>query len=96
MNNIDPINTALPATNIPAAQESSRPPMANETQPQDRVEISKLAQTLNERGLDISDVRVDKVLVLREAIANDTYITQDKIDITVNRLLEVLRSAERA
>ena len=50
MNNIDPINAALPATNIPAAQESIRPPALNETQLQDRVEISKLAQTINERG----------------------------------------------
>ena len=70
-------------------------PVVNQTQMADRVEISELAQMLNERGLDTNDIRVDKVLAIREAIANNTYITEDKIDVTVNRLLEVLKSAER-
>ena len=95
MNFIDPINIAHPAVNIPALQEGSRLPTIRETQLVDRVEISELAQRLSKRGLDINDIRVDKVLAVREAITNGTYVTKNKIDITVNRLLDVLKSDKR-
>ena len=61
----------------------------------DRVEISETARFLStlERG---GDIRVDKVLAIREAIADGTYETDDKIDVTVDRLIEVLRMPGRA
>jgi anti-sigma28 factor (negative regulator of flagellin synthesis) len=59
------------------------------------VEISELAQTLSTLEPE-ADIRIDKVLAIREAIANGTYETPEKIEATVERLLDVLREEEAA
>ncbi|UCD29913.1 MAG: flagellar biosynthesis anti-sigma factor FlgM [Planctomycetota bacterium] len=96
MNNIPPINNATHAPSVSATQESKPTSAADRTTLTDRVEISELAQTMNKLGLDINDIRVDKVSAIREAITNDTYVTEDKIEITVNRILEVLKAPSQA
>jgi len=40
------------------------------------------------------DIRVDKVMEIREAIANGTYETEAKLEYTISRLREILRPRE--
>lgn len=61
--------------------------------PADQVEISEMGQLLSTLELD-DDVRAQKVIEIREAIANGTYETEDKLENTVERLIEVLRRRE--
>jgi anti-sigma28 factor (negative regulator of flagellin synthesis) len=58
----------------------------------DHVEISQEAQALSDAGQE-AGIRADKVAQIREAIANGTYLTEEKITITADRLLEVLRES---
>ncbi len=57
----------------------------------DAVEISALGRMLS--SLDqTSEVRTEKVAELREAIADGSYVTDEKIAITAERLIEALRA----
>lgn len=58
--------------------------------PEDRVEISSVGQALS--TLDQEEIRIEKVLEIREAIANGTYETEAKLDYAAERVLEVLRA----
>lgn len=62
---------------------------------EDRVEISQVAQTLSTLE-PAADIRLDKVLAIREAIQNGTYETPEKIAVTVDRLWEILQSEHGA
>jgi len=96
MNNIPPINTATPTPNVPAAQENAQVTATGKDTPlADRVEISELAQLANKLDIDMNNIRLEKVLTIREEIANGTYLTPDKIEATANKLLEVLRTPQR-
>ena len=67
-------------------------PLGGPPAPVDRVEISDAAQALS--GLDPeSGIRAEKVAEIRDAIANDTYLTDEKINITADRLLDALRAS---
>ncbi len=57
--------------------------------PQDEVEISAVARALS-RIQALPDIRVEKVEQIREAIANNTYESAEKLEYTINRLLEDL------
>ena len=72
-----------------ATREMKNDPMQT---PLDRIEISEMGQTLSTLSPD-SGIRVDKVAEIREAILSGTYMTEEKIDVTVNQLLETLRSS---
>jgi anti-sigma28 factor (negative regulator of flagellin synthesis) len=98
MNDIPPIKAAVSPVGM-------RPPVKPDeaggqearsdrtTAPADRVDISEMGQLLS--TLDVgSDFRVDKVMEIRDAIANGTYITDAKINYTVSRLLEELKAQE--
>lgn len=61
--------------------------------PVDRVEVSEMGQRLSTLEAN-TDIRVEKVMAIREAIANGTYETETKLEHTIDRLLEVLRSGE--
>jgi flagellar biosynthesis anti-sigma factor FlgM len=79
-------NVAPARTN--RAQDRSEPPIAT-----DRVEISETGQLLS--ALDpTTDVRAALVAAIRQAIADGTYETEDKLEYTAGRLLEVLRTPE--
>lgn len=91
MTDIIPINGAGGAASVSAGR-STRLEAENTTAPTaDRVEISEMAQllsTLEPEGQ--SRVRAEKVAEIREALANGTYETEDKIDYVVSRLMDVL------
>jgi anti-sigma28 factor (negative regulator of flagellin synthesis) len=53
----------------------------------DRVEISQQAQLL-EKIHQLPDVRQDKIDAITDAISNNTYLTEDKLDIAVNRMID--------
>lgn len=99
MNDIPPIKAAAspsgmrpPVDPDTRAGEETRP--ARATPVPDRVDISEMGQLLSTLDVD-SEVRIDKVMEIREAIANGTYVTDAKINYTVSRLLEELRAHEQ-
>ena len=59
-------------------------------EPGDRVEISRMAELLG-RIQELPDVRTSLVARIRAEIEAGTYTTEDKIDVTVDRLLEDLQ-----
>ncbi len=71
-----------PGTIRPAAAESAqRPPIA------DRLELSGVGQYLNVLKKQ-SGVRADLVASVRDQIEKGTYLTEDKLDVAVGRLLD--------
>ncbi len=54
--------------------------------PQDQVEFSEAGQQLS--NLQQPEMRMDKVERVRQAIAQGTYETPDKINVVVDRLLK--------
>lgn len=88
-----PVGTRPPAVPDEAGGEESHQPRTTAPVQADRVDISEMGQLLS--TLDIgSQIRVDKVTEIREAIANGTYITDAKINYTVSRLMEELKATE--
>ena len=53
----------------------------------DRVEFSQQAQLL-EKIHQLPDVRQDKIDAVKDAISNNTYLTDDRLDIAVNRMID--------
>jgi len=53
----------------------------------DRVEFSQQAQLL-EKIHQLPDVRQDKIDAVKDAISNNTYLTHDRLDIAVNRMID--------
>lgn len=95
MTDIPPINGTgrlpgtLPVERLRSAREG---PFGAAPPPVDRVEISDAAQALSALDPD-SGVRAEKVAEIREAIANGTYLTDEKVSITADRLLDALRAS---
>lgn len=95
MTDIPPINgTGKVHAPLPSEPKVSarRPEAAPSEIPPDRVEISEVAQMLSTLEPDTA-IRAEKVAEVREAIAKGTYLTDDKIAVTVDRLLEALRAS---
>lgn len=90
--NISPLDSGSPVTRLhgrkaelngtQASQEESR--LGNDT-----VEISDVAKYLGEIK-KLPEVRQDKVDSIRQAIADGSYTTDDKLDTVVSGLLEDL------
>ena len=55
--------------------------------PVDRVEISPIARLMSEISA-LPDIRAEKVVQVRAEIQAGTYITPEKLDIAIDRLLE--------
>jgi anti-sigma28 factor (negative regulator of flagellin synthesis) len=99
MSDIPPIKGAVNRIGMPPPPEQAAEKGASrsaEQQPNaevDAVEISEMGQLLS--TLDIGgDIRIDKVMQIRESIANGTYDIESKLEHTVDRLLNDLRSRE--
>jgi anti-sigma28 factor (negative regulator of flagellin synthesis) len=56
------------------------------SKPQDQVEISEAGQMLSR--MQQSEIRMDKVEMVRKAIAQGNYETPDKIEVVVDRILQ--------
>jgi negative regulator of flagellin synthesis FlgM len=57
--------------------------------PMDTVEISEMATFLS-RAAELPDIRVEKVAEVRRAIEAGTYLTPEKLDVAIERMLEEL------
>lgn len=55
----------------------------------DQLDISAEAQAASQLG-EVTDTRAARIAEIRAQIANGTYETQEKLDATVNRLLDEL------
>jgi|TARA_B100000315_G_scaffold242060_1_gene263791 anti-sigma28 factor (negative regulator of flagellin synthesis) len=53
----------------------------------DSVEFSEQAQML-EKIHQLPDVRQDRIDAIKDAIANNTYLTDEKVDVAISRLLD--------
>lgn len=91
MNDIPPINSAGQMTQVVSQRSAPVRPTAPDEQPDDRVEISETGQILSTLDTD-SPIRAERVAQIRQAIADGTYETPDKLELTIDRLLEVLRA----
>lgn len=90
MNEVSPINTVVPHE-VGCARAEARQGVAKMASPErdDRVEISSAARALSEADTT-SDVRTDKVAQIRAAIERGDYETDEKLDVTIDRLLSEL------
>lgn len=91
MSDIPPIKPTGPLTGMSPPRFSQAPSNQPENVGTDLVEISptgRMLSTLN--GEDT--VRAERLATIRQQIIDGSYETPDKIDITVDRLLEDLRS----
>jgi anti-sigma28 factor (negative regulator of flagellin synthesis) len=57
----------------------------------DRVEFSEQAQML-EKIHQLPDVRQDRIDAIKDAIANNTYLTDEKVDVAISRLVDDITS----
>lgn len=92
MNNIDPVGSlASHSTLREFARQSSARTQITETAPglSDRVEISELASFLS-RLAELPEDRAKKIVEIRSAIAQNNYVTPDKLDVATERLLEAI------
>lgn len=93
MTEIPPIQaTGIGVVGAPASRAPQNGTGSVGLRAEDTLEISELAQALSNLESE-TDIRIDKVLAIREEIANGTYETDEKIDITIERLLAALRGA---
>ena len=83
-----------------AAKRPERQTEALETsesyaEPVDKVEISAIGQMLSSLDGE-SGIRTEKVAQVRQQIADGTYLTDEKLAIAANRLMEALLSRQVA
>lgn len=69
-----------------AASQSSR---TGALRRDDRVELSELGRLLS-AARDLPDIRIDKVATVRDQVESDSYLTDHKINVTVDRILAEL------
>lgn len=80
------IAPAYPVTNRPALREVGQAETSGAT---DSVEISRLGRTMS-RIMNDSSLRLARINALRAQIADGTFETPERINGTVDRLLDVL------
>jgi len=86
--NIPPIGSGSPITRLQGSTTvagTTGSQDAGRTTEQDTVEISDMARYLSEIK-KLPEIRQDKVAAAKQAIADGTYETSEKLDTTVNRL----------
>ena len=92
MASIPPISGATSTVGGSSARVAERAESVRTASPEDQVEISQLGQALSTIEPE-SHIRVDKVSAIRDAIKDGTYLTDDKLAVTVERLVSVLRES---
>ena len=90
--NVSPLGSGNPITRLQGSKAvvSSGGSQDVSRSGEDTVQISDGARYLSEIKR-LPDIRPDKVNAARRAIADGTYETKDKLDVTVDRLLNDLR-----
>jgi len=86
------VNAPSPSGSTSPTRRAEAPPSETSEISPDRVEISEVAQVLSTLEPDTA-IRAEKVAEVREAIAKGTYLTDDKIAVTVDRLLQALHAS---
>jgi negative regulator of flagellin synthesis FlgM len=81
-----PIAPAYPAANRLALRETGQAETSSVT---DSVEISRLGRTMS-RIMNDSSLRLARINALRAQIADGTFETPERINGTVDRLLDVV------
>ena len=89
MVNVGPIEAAGGMTPISRTRLEATKPSAGipNSIPVDRVEISQIARLISEVS-SLPEVRAEKIAQVRAQSEAGTYITPEKLDIAVERLLE--------
>ncbi len=90
--NISSVNTGLPVTRLQGRTAITNGTQASQDESRlgaDTVEISDVAKYLGDIK-NLPDVRQSKVDSIRQAIADGTYDTDDKLDAVVSGLMEDL------
>ncbi len=87
MNDIQPIGGLATATTLRefAQQTPDRAQVDSTVSPQDQVEISELARVLS-RFAELPEGRARRIVDIRRAIQDGTYVTEDKLNIATDRL----------
>ncbi len=94
MTEMSPINGAIHVTSAESLEAKrsvgeSRQPSVE--QGVDRVEISQAGRALSE-ARPTAESGAEKIARIRQQIAQGNYETEDKIAVTIDRLLEALRT----
>lgn len=90
MNDIPPIQSTGQTSSVIQSRSTPARPSEPGVTSDDQLEISETGQILSSLSPD-SAIRADRVAQIRQAIAGGTYETPDKIELTVDRLLNALR-----
>ncbi len=90
MSDIPPIEAPVQSASVTPGRAEPLVARSPATLVADQVEISETGQILSTLESQASP-RAERIARIREAIQNGTYETPEKIEITVDRLLEVLR-----
>lgn len=80
--NVNPVSGGIVSKNYPTVRREIPAEATPASGGPDTVELSGQTQGAS------SGIRADKVAAVKAAIANGTYETDDKIDATVNKLLD--------
>ncbi len=83
------VRTVHPTAPTNAVEVTAPAPEVDAPSTVDRVEFSEKAQML-EKIQQLPDVRQDRVDAIRNAIASNTYLTDEKVDIALGRLIDDL------
>ncbi len=88
MNDIQSIGGLATATTLRefAHQSPDRAQVESTISPDDQVEISELARVLS-RFAELPEGRARRIVDIRRAIQDGTYVTEDKLNIATDRLL---------
>ncbi len=72
-------------SNVRSPRQTAQPVASNEELQSDKVEISQMA-VWRARIAEMPEVRVDKILAVRQQIEDGTYDTPDRMDAAFDRL----------
>lgn len=91
MSDIPPISNVVRTLNALPGQSANGPRAARSESPVDEVEISETGRMLSSLRSE-QPLRLDKIAQIKQAIADGTYETDQKLQVTIDRLLETLRA----
>ena len=85
------VRTVSPTTSTTAVEVTAPASDVDASSTVDRVEFSQQAQMLKKIH-ELPEVRQDQIDTIRDAIANNTYLTDEKVAIALSRLVDDIAS----